>query len=97
MAPSLLFFQVCDIRLSPGLYLCYLQALSSLDALRVVSMTTSPSVPPYVRVRDNPHVTCEEWGWLRRMGKTLGSGAIGDGREEASSMQVGNLLHYLGG
>ncbi len=59
---------MCGIHLSPGLYLCYLQALSSLDSLRVVASSPSPSVPPYVRLRENPHVTCEEWGWLRRVG-----------------------------
>ncbi len=83
---QILFRQVCDIRLSPGLYLAYLQALSSIDSLRVIASSTLPSAPPYVRLRENPHVTCEEWSWVRKMGSVLSAG--GDGGFEESSMQM---------
>jgi hypothetical protein len=65
---QILHQQVSEIRLSSGLYLCYLQAESSIDSLRVIVSNTSPSVLPYSRVRENCHVTCDEWDWITKMG-----------------------------
>ena len=66
---QILFQQVCEIRLSRGLFLCYLQAESSIDSMKIVVSNTSPSILPYMKVRDNPHVTCDEWNWLTRLGR----------------------------
>ncbi len=48
--------------------------------MSVLVSNTSPSVLPYVRVRENPHVTCDEWSWISKLGR-LSSG-------DASSMEA---------
>ena len=59
------FFESSQIPLDKGLYLCYLKLQSSLNTIRVTVPDNLPSVLPYVSVRQNPHVTQEEWEWLR--------------------------------
>ena len=53
--------------LPKGLYICYVQSFTTVDSgvLNVVVPNSSPSVLPYTKVRDNPHVTSEEWAWVR--------------------------------
>lgn len=66
---QILFHQVSSIGLNRGLYLCYVQAKSSLeDGMQVIVSNTSPSILPYVKIRDNPHVTSDEWRWVIQLG-----------------------------
>ena len=88
--------QVSEIRLNPGLYLCHLQAESSIDSLRVIVSSTSPSVLPYTRVRENSHVTCDEWSWINKMGALL-SGGKGDGSAESSMQAPSPTTNFLAG
>lgn len=53
---QILFKQVSEISLSPGLYLCYLQCESTIDQMKLIVSTTSPSILPYVKLRNNSHV-----------------------------------------
>jgi hypothetical protein len=80
---QILFKQVSEISLPKGLYLCYLQCESSIDQMKVVVSTTSPSVLPYVKIRDNNHVTCDEWAWVHNLARTAEKC-----RAESSSMQA---------
>lgn len=48
---QILFQQVSAIDLNQGLYLCYLQAESSVDSLSIIVSNTSPSILPYTKVR----------------------------------------------
>lgn len=48
-----------------GLYLCYMKLHSTMNAIRVVVPDNLPSMLPFVHVRDNPHVTKEEWEWVK--------------------------------
>ncbi|XP_026680370.1 uncharacterized protein LOC103510544, partial [Diaphorina citri] len=59
------YHQVSRIKLSKGLYLGYLKMRSSVDLLQVLVPSKSPNVPPHCKVRDNPHVTADEWEVLR--------------------------------
>ncbi|KAL4708693.1 hypothetical protein ACJJTC_017372 [Scirpophaga incertulas] len=59
------YHQVSRVQLSRGLYLGYLKLQSSVEVVRVVAPTRAPNVPPHTRVRDNPHVSAEEWDYLR--------------------------------
>ena len=34
----------------------------------VTVSNTSPSILPYVKIRDNPHVTSDEWRWIIQLG-----------------------------
>lgn len=61
------FFEASQIPLDRGLYLCYLKLQSSLDTIRVTVPDNLPSVLPYVSIRSNPHVTQEEWEWVRSL------------------------------
>uniref|UniRef100_A0A6I8NE69 Fibronectin type-III domain-containing protein n=1 Tax=Ornithorhynchus anatinus TaxID=9258 RepID=A0A6I8NE69_ORNAN len=53
--------------LAPGLYLGYLKLCSAVDQLRVLVPEGHPSMLCHVPVRDNPHVSREEWAWLQAL------------------------------
>ncbi|RLU21440.1 hypothetical protein DMN91_005813 [Ooceraea biroi] len=61
------YHQVSNIKLSKGLYLGYLKMQSSVDLIQVVVPTKSPNVLPHCKIRDNPHVSAEEWDYLKRV------------------------------
>jgi len=65
---QILSYQVSNISISKGLHLCYLQSHSTIDSMSVVVSNTSPSILPYIKVRENPHVNAEEWSWVKEMG-----------------------------
>jgi hypothetical protein len=66
---QIFFHQVSQIGLNRGLYLCYVQARSSLDeGMQVIVSNTSPSILPYLKIRENPHVTSDEWRWIIQLG-----------------------------
>jgi hypothetical protein len=54
--------------------------------MSVVVSNTSPSLLPYIKIRENPHVTAEEWLWLRRVG-SAGGDHVGS---QGSAGGVGN-------
>ncbi|CAG9786003.1 unnamed protein product [Diatraea saccharalis] len=65
------YHQVSRVQLGRGLYLGYLKLQSSVEVVRIVAPARAPNVPPHTRVRDNPHVSAEEWDYLRtQSGKT---------------------------
>ena len=65
---QIIFQQVSEMTLGAGLYLFYIQACSTIEGtLNVVVPNTSPSILPYVKVRDNAHVTSEEWKWVQQL------------------------------
>lgn len=69
------YHQVSSIRLSRGLYLGYLKMRSSVDLIQVVVPSKAPNVLPHCKIRDNPHVSSDEWEWLKRQStcrRTLG-------------------------
>ncbi|XP_048029749.1 ankyrin repeat and fibronectin type-III domain-containing protein 1 isoform X3 [Megalobrama amblycephala] len=53
--------------LSPGLYLGYLKLYTSVDQIRVLVSHKHPNVLCHVKVRDNGHVSREEWQWLQSL------------------------------
>lgn len=54
-----------------GLYLGYVKLKSSVDMIKVLVPQRTPNVLPNIRVRENPHVSREEWDYLRTV---IGSG-----------------------
>ncbi|CAG4937103.1 unnamed protein product [Parnassius apollo] len=65
------YHQVSRVQLPRGLYLGYLKLQSSVEVVRIVAPARTPNVPPHTRVRDNPHVSAEEWDYLlSQSGKT---------------------------
>ncbi|XP_011499425.1 PREDICTED: uncharacterized protein LOC105363435 [Ceratosolen solmsi marchali] len=61
------YHQVSGIKLSRGLYLGYLKMQSSVDSIQVVVAAKSPNVLPHCKIRENPHVSAEEWEHLKRI------------------------------
>ncbi|XP_017855651.1 PREDICTED: uncharacterized protein LOC108608675 isoform X1 [Drosophila arizonae] len=54
-------------RLDPGLYLGYLKMQCSMDQIQVVVPVKTPNVLPHCKVRENSHVTADEWQVLHRI------------------------------
>ncbi|KAI4904977.1 hypothetical protein NFI96_004218 [Prochilodus magdalenae] len=51
--------------LAPGLYLGYVKLCSSVEQIRVLVPHKIPNVFCHVKIRDNSHVSREEWQWLQ--------------------------------
>ena len=65
---QIIFQQVSEMTLGAGLYLFYVQAYTTVDgSLNVIVPNTSPSILPYVKIRENSHVTSEEWRWVQQL------------------------------
>ncbi|XP_014240911.1 uncharacterized protein LOC106661788 isoform X1 [Cimex lectularius] len=64
ISDQITYHQVSSIRLPRGLYLGYLKMRSSVDLLQVLVPAKAPNVPPHCKIRDNPHITAEEWECL---------------------------------
>lgn len=54
------------MRLSKGLYLTYLKMQSSVDQIQIVVPTKTPNMLPHCKIRDNSHISAEEWQVLKR-------------------------------
>ncbi|KAH8359434.1 hypothetical protein KR093_006563 [Drosophila rubida] len=62
-----LYYQQAALQpLEPGLYLGYLKMQASMDQIQVVVPVKSPNVLPHCKVRENSHITAEEWQALHR-------------------------------
>lgn len=59
------FHQASKQKLSRGLYLGYLKIFSSFDTIKIVCPSKNPNVLPNCKIRDNPHVSAEEWSALQ--------------------------------
>ncbi|XP_021693646.1 uncharacterized protein LOC5576566 isoform X2 [Aedes aegypti] len=60
------YHQVSNIRLARGLYVGYLKMQSSVDVIQVVVPVKAPNVLPHCKIRDNPHVSAEEWELIKQ-------------------------------
>ncbi|XP_058055706.1 uncharacterized protein LOC131207115 [Anopheles bellator] len=60
------YHQVSNIRLSRGLYVSYLKMQSSVDVIQVVVPVKAPNVLPHCKIRDNPHISAEEWELIKQ-------------------------------
>ncbi|EDW81233.2 uncharacterized protein Dwil_GK11138, isoform B [Drosophila willistoni] len=58
-------------RLEPGLYIGFLKMQCSMDQIQVVVPVKTPNVLPHCKVRENSHITAEEWQVLHRSGDPL--------------------------
>ncbi|XP_049533524.1 uncharacterized protein LOC125950010 isoform X3 [Anopheles darlingi] len=60
------YHQVSNIRLPRGLYVGYLKMQSSVDVIQVVVPVKAPNVLPHCKIRDNPHISAEEWELIKQ-------------------------------
>lgn len=70
IAEQIHYHQTSMQRLSTGLYLGYLKMQCSVEQIEVVVPVKTPNVLPHFKVRDNSHVTAEEWQVLKRSSTT---------------------------
>lgn len=66
IAEQIAYHQSSTVRLARGLYLGYLKMQSSVDQIQIVVPAKTPNVLPHCKLRDNPHISAEEWEFLRR-------------------------------
>lgn len=57
--------QTSNVKLSRGLYLGYLKMQSSFEHISLVVPTKTPNVLPHCKIRDNPHISAEEWSIIK--------------------------------
>lgn len=55
------YYQTSTKKLSAGLYLGYMKMHSSVDTIQVMVPTKNPNNLPNVKIRENPHISAEEW------------------------------------
>lgn len=60
------YHQASTVRLSKGLYLGYLKMQSSVDQIQIVVPAKTPNILPHYKIRDNCHISAEEWKFLKR-------------------------------
>uniref|UniRef100_A0A0K0EXC3 Ankyrin repeat protein n=1 Tax=Strongyloides venezuelensis TaxID=75913 RepID=A0A0K0EXC3_STRVS len=61
------FYESYQIPLDRGLYLCYLKTFSTLSSVNLLVPENLPNSLPFICVRDNPHVSKEEWEWIQML------------------------------
>lgn len=59
------YYQASNQKISRGLYLGYLKMHSSFDTIQVVVSVKTPNVLPHVRIRENSHISAEEWNIIK--------------------------------
>lgn len=60
------YHRASSVRLSKGLYLGYLKMQSSVDQIQIVVPAKTPNILPHCKIRDNCHISAEEWQFLKR-------------------------------
>ena len=60
------YHKACNNPLPRGLYLGFVKLKTSVDTMSIVVPQHNPNVMPHIKVRDNPHVSREEWTSLRQ-------------------------------
>lgn len=88
LTDQLQYHQMAHQRLSPGLYLGYLKMQCSMDQIQVVVPAKTPNVLPHYKVRENSHISAEEWQVLKR-GSSTQEGKAEDGRRSTSPLRLG--------
>jgi hypothetical protein len=65
MQEMISYHKACNNPLPRGLYIGFVKLKSSVEMMSVVVPRNSPNVMPHIRVRENPHVSKEEWTCLK--------------------------------
>lgn len=60
------YHQASTVRLSKGLYLGYLKMQSSVDQIQIVVPAKTPNILPHYKIRENAHISAEEWKFLKQ-------------------------------
>lgn len=60
------YHQASTVRLSKGLYMGYLKMQSSVDQIQIVVPAKTPNILPHYKIRENAHISAEEWKFLKQ-------------------------------
>ncbi|XP_031618328.1 uncharacterized protein LOC116337694 isoform X3 [Contarinia nasturtii] len=72
------YHQASTVRLSKGLYLGYLKMQSSVDQIQIVVPAKTPNILPHHKIRENSHISAEEWKFLKRTKLNGGGDTVTD-------------------
>ncbi|CAG2164917.1 unnamed protein product, partial [Oppiella nova] len=59
------YHKACNNPLPRGLYLGFVKLKTSVELMSILVPQHSPNVMPHIKVRENPHVSREEWNCLK--------------------------------
>lgn len=60
------YHKACNNCLPRGLYMGFVKLKTSVETMSIVVPLHNPNVMPHIKVRDNPHVSREEWTCLQQ-------------------------------
>ncbi|VDN58736.1 unnamed protein product [Dracunculus medinensis] len=63
------FHESINISIENGLYLCYMKLFSDVKSIHIIVPENLPSMLPFILIRDNSHITKDEWEWIRLLEK----------------------------
>lgn len=92
------YYQASKVRLSRGLYLGYLKMFSSMDTIQIVCQSKTPNVLPNCKIRDNPHVSAEEWSVLKSNLERDKEGKMSQAQEnfiESVKLSLSRLFKFM--
>lgn len=88
------YHQASTVRLSKGLYLGYLKMQSSVDQIQIVVPAKTPNILPHYKIRENNHISSEEWNFLKRTKLTNNTADVGDDKPTSGQeLFIGALTH----
>ncbi|KAG5674408.1 hypothetical protein PVAND_004382 [Polypedilum vanderplanki] len=92
------YYQASKVKLSRGLYLGYLKMFSSMDTIQVICQAKTPNVLPNCKIRDNPHVSAEEWSVLKKNLERDKEGKLSQAQEnfiESLKLSLNRLFKFM--
>lgn len=92
------FYHASKVKLSRGLYLGYLRVISSIDSIQIVCQAKNPNVLPNCKIRDNPHISAEEWSILKSNLERDKEGKLSQAQEnfiESLKLSLNRLLKMM--
>lgn len=92
------YWQASKVKLSRGLYLGYLKMFSSMDTIQIICQAKTPNVLPNCKIRDNPHISAEEWTVLKSNLERDKEGKLSQAQEnfiESLKLSLNRLFKFM--
>lgn len=87
------YHQASTVRLSKGLYLGYLKMQSSVDQIQIVVPAKTPNILPHYKIRENSHISAEEWRFLKQSKASGASTSADDKPTGGQELFIDALIH----
>ncbi|CAG0921584.1 unnamed protein product [Notodromas monacha] len=89
---QILYDQRSRVALPAGLYLGYIKLQSSMDLLSILVPERTPNIFPHIKIRDNNHVSGEEWEWLQSLSKCQDDGILSAGGGSSHLLDIPSIF-----